>query len=363
MRNLTFGILQLDNDQEKEYVTQIAIEGAAKNAAVHLFTPWDWDEKTNQVNGYQFDKNSLSFLPATFPLPNVLYDRCFYNRTPQAKKAAAIVKELKTKAYFLGYGLPDKWTVHQYLQEDSFIASFLPETQLLVPSRLVSMIREYKHVIIKPLAGSGGKGIHKISRKKSAFEWLDAFTLQTSVHLSSPSLLKNELKRKTAGIPYLIQPCLPLIDSYHRPFDLRVVLRKDRQGKWKELGRGIRTGETGGIVSNLQAGGSISSFSSDHLTETQRADLTRVIDSIGGHLESHHPRLFELGVDLGFDQNGRFWILEVNSKPGMQTVLSTTDFKGRSTVYKGPIDTFLFIKNRYHKRQMKRQKGAKVIHE
>ncbi|MBM7097371.1 YheC/YheD family protein [Bacillus sp. H-16] len=363
MSLVTFGILQLEYDQEKEYVTQIALEASLKNVTLHLFTPFDWDEESNVVNGMKFDKKSLSFMPSTFLLPKVIYDRCFYGRSELARKAAPLVREIKDKSCFLGYGLPDKWKVNEILKLDSSLCSLLPETKLLRPSTLISMLKEHRDVILKPVAGSGGKGIHLITRKKGMFVWTNAATSKKVVHEVTPVRLYEELKRRTGGLPYLIQPFLSLTDKNNSPFDLRIVLRKNAKGKWTELGRGIRTGAPGTFVSNLASGGSITPYEGCIVTEKQKEVLEMVISKIGFHLEESHPRLFELGIDIGLDKEGNVWILEVNSKPGFQTVLFTSDQNGRRAVYQGPVESYLRIKKQVLNQKKKRNKGAAVTND
>ncbi|TMW74029.1 YheC/YheD family endospore coat-associated protein [Alteribacter natronophilus] len=363
--NIAFGILQLSAEQEQEYVTQIALKGAASRTPVHVFTPFDWDAETNTVNGRKFDPVSLSFIPERFVLPKVIYDRCFYNRSEEAKKAMAIVRQMKERTIFLGYGLPDKWKVYESLGSDDRLSPFLPETKLLKPSSLIAMLKEHSTVLIKPATGSGGRGIHTISRTRSSFIWTDAHSGQQISHRYTPDRLHEELVRRTGGLAYLIQPFLSLKNANGAPYDLRVVLRKDRKGIWQELGRGLREGESGGMVSNLSAGGTVNPAPDGLLNEQQKVQLDLILSAVGDCLELAHHRLYELGVDIGIDPEGNLWILEVNSKPGMQTVLCTCTDSGRSAVYSGPIEAYLKIRNYlYSKSKSKRRrKGAAAIHE
>ncbi|PYZ98866.1 hypothetical protein CR205_09935 [Alteribacter lacisalsi] len=361
--NIAFGILQLSSEQEKEYITQIALRGAASRTPVYVFTPADWDPETNLVQGRKFDPASLSFQEEEFVLPKIIYDRCFYNRSDESKKAMALVRQMKERTIFLGYGLPDKWKVYESLAANPTLQEYLPETKLLKPSNLITMLKKFKTVLIKPATGSGGKGIHTVTRTKSAFIWTDAHTGQQTSHRYTPDGLHEELVRRTGGLAYLIQPFLSLKNENDAPFDLRVVLRKNRSGVWNELGRGIRKGSSGGIVSNLNAGGTIVPSSEYTFTPDQQEQLDTILRTIGSCLEDAHHRLFELGVDFGIDAEGNLWILEVNSKPGLQTVLYTTGLKERIQVYEGPLVSYLHIRKWLLSKNKKHRKGARAAHE
>ncbi len=143
-------------------------------------------------------------------------------------------------------------------------------------------------------------------------------------------------------LPYLVQPYLELTNDELQPFDIRLLLQKDAAGNWTERGRGIRSGLTGGILSNLSAGGIVSDFASwsAALTPAKKAYICSELDYIKSHLtrlvENEFLPLFELGVDIGIAKNGSLWILDVNSKPGRKVILSTNPAI-QETLYNAPV--------------------------
>ena len=114
-----------------------------------------------------------------------------------------------------------------------------------------------------------------------------------------------------------------------QPFDIRILLQKKMDGEWSELGRGVRRGNTGGILSNLSAGGSVlpyTDWSSSLPTNTREyidQELAYILTHLPPLLENAFLPLFELGIDIGIAKNGSIWILDINSKPGRKVLLQT----------------------------------------
>ena len=147
-------------------------------------------------------------------------------------------------------------------------------------------------------------------------------------------IFPNEIKTNRMAQPliqqrkYLLQPYLDLVTTELQPFDIRILLQKNEHGQWVERGKGIRKGNTGGILSNLSAGGSVIDFSwsstlSSAKLEYIRNELGFILTNLPVLLEKEFLPLFELGIDIGVAKNGAIWILDVNSKPGRKVLLKT----------------------------------------
>ena len=135
--------------------------------------------------------------------------------------------------------------------------------------------------------------------------------------------MKQWLNRFVANTRYVMQPYLPLNTPEGRPYDLRMLIQKNERGEWMTTGMAIRTGKPHGLTSNLHGGGRAEKavpFLLRHFHRDQVSDIMEKIRWLAAvvppHIERHHGRLLELGLDVGIDTDGRIWLLEVNSKPG-----------------------------------------------
>lgn len=325
----SFGILTLNQQQEEEYFREIGKKGEQKGITVHRFIPSRIDPYTEKATGETFSNGN--WIPETFAIPNILYDRCFYSTRESYKINAPIVEWLKNRTMFLGFGLPNKWKVYQCIRNNVYLNHYTIETEKAVTANVI--LRELTNrniVLLKPESGSQGKGIFIIEKKKNAFVVrVNQLGKSLTKNFGSETMLKKWLNLRLMHSPFLIQPLLSLKSSDGRPFDLRIVLQKDAHGNWIELGRGIRLGKKDGMTANLHNGGKLMSFERwfQKLPRMKRSylltELEAIVDRVPNQLEQSFGPLFEIGLDIGIDQEGAIWILEANSKPGHRTVLES----------------------------------------
>lgn len=342
---ITFGFMALSIDSEQNYFTEIAKRAGVKGIECVRFVPIDIHPTTHLVKGKKFDVSSSSWIASEFPLPTLIYDRCFYGNDELSKQCMPIVSWLKNREdiQFLGYGLPNKLELYQVLQH-SLLAPYLPKSTPAISAQTVlKELEQHGRIILKPINGSQGYGIYYIKKN------------QKTIHVKTEKqkgiisrIFPNEdklidwLDSLLQQLPYLVQPYLELTNNELQPFDIRLLLQKDEHGNWIERGKGVRTGQTGGILSNLSAGGFVTDFESwtAALPATAKEYICSELDYIKAHLakllENEFLPLFELGVDIGVAKNGSLWILDVNSKPGRKVVLSISP-ELQEILYNAPI--------------------------
>ncbi len=344
------GLLVTNLQQELQYFKDIAIAGSKEGMDIYLFSPTDIDLNQKVVKGKKFCPTSNRWVNNCFSIPLFIYDRCFYENEVVYKKHFPYVSWLKSQAdvVFLGHGLPNKWFVYNLLKEDHIIHSFLPKTELLIDDEQVFTMFENDHsVLLKPMSGSQGKGIFVLAKEERSFSLLAKKENQHFYKKVTEKQVKHLLYKISKRYKYLLQPFLSLTNDEQRPFDLRVFLQKDERGQWGEIGRGIRAGKVGDFTSNLASGGKIVPYQK-WLRSLSRKDqvvlqknINELLERIPKVLENHYP-LFELGLDFGFDQTGKLWLLEVNSKPGRKVI--TTSFPDKEKLLaKAPIHYCLFL--------------------
>lgn len=342
---ITLGILTLSIDSETAYFTELAMRASEYGIECFRFIPSKIDPITHHVKGKKYHPESSSWIEREEPLPALLYDRCFYGDDEHSKQCIPIVSWLKSRndIHFLGYGLPNKFELYESLKS-SILAPYLPYSQFAADERVVlGELAAHKRLILKPINGSQGYGIYYLKEgQKNYHVKTEKQRKIISRIFPNEKKLIQWLKPLLASRSYLVQPYLELSNDKWQPFDIRILLQKDENGEWKERGKGIRTGLNGGILSNLNAGGTVSDFDSWASTlstadkEYVHNELEYIIKNLAPSLEKLFMPLFEIGLDIGFAKNGSLWILDVNSKPGRKVVLHTApDLK--ETLYRAPL--------------------------
>ncbi|MBM7653779.1 YheC/YheD family endospore coat-associated protein [Neobacillus cucumis] len=342
---ITFGIMTLNLESEKDYIDALAVRAKSCEMEVFRFIPSEIHPHTLHVKGRKFVPQTKTWSDFEGPIPTIIYDRCFYGEDEHSKQCLPIVTWLKSRPdlTFLGYGLPNKWELYQTLKNTT-LSSYLPVTQAVID--VDSVLKELavkQKIILKPTNGSQGYGIYYLKKNDKTIH------VKTEKHKRIISrIFPNEtkliqwlellLKQRT----YLLQPYLELSNNNQQPFDIRVLLQKNETGGWEEQGRGIRIGSTGGILSNLAAGGRVMTFKEWLISlppakgDYIRQELDYILTSLPTILENAFLPLFEIGIDIGIAKDGSIWILDINSKPGRKVLLSTNP-EIQETLYTKPL--------------------------
>ncbi|MFP7295693.1 YheC/YheD family protein [Neobacillus niacini] len=329
---ITFGIMTLNLESEASYINEIAARSHACGIVCYHFLPSQINPRTSQVLGRRFDFLEQCWVEDEFPIPSLIYDRCFYGDDEHSKMCIPIVSWLKSKEEFtfLGFGLPNKLELYETLTH-SQLAPYLPHSEPINNCEQVAdALRKQKKIMIKPINGSQGYGIYYLKKNdKTIHVKTEKNKKIISRIFPNEKKLFKWLQPLLNFRPYFLQPYLELSNAASQPFDIRILLQKDEQGLWALRGKAIRQGNSGGILSNLSAGGlavdfdvwsaSLSLANKDYIL----AELDFITKNLPLILEEEILPLFEIGIDIGLAKDGALWILDVNSKPGRKVLLQT----------------------------------------
>ncbi len=151
-------------------------------------------------------------------------------------------------------------------------------------SKFLPKIKSTKFVV-KPLSESGGKDVYILNKnddlKKIKF---------------SGDFLLQEFIDSSKGVP----------DISHSMHDLRVVIINE-----KIIYSYIREPKENSYLANLSQGGSLKIVPKNKLPKS----ILPIIKHVNEVFISFCPRVF--AVDFMFDENGKPWIVEFNSMPGL----------------------------------------------
>ncbi|MGZ4105898.1 MAG: YheC/YheD family endospore coat-associated protein [Tumebacillaceae bacterium] len=343
-----FGILadvKTDGDQvigQQNSVFQILLEEAAsKGMYGYVFSPLDLDWENLCVTGYRrLGHNRWS--KEQVPFPDVVYDqiisRTFENRADVAPERERLYKLLAPRYFNPGYF--DKWQVHEWLSKNVRTASYVPNTICFRSvEQTAEFLYRYSDVYMKPVHGSLGIGILRVRRQPDGRVFYQLKKKDGSLnqkHAGSISVFLKEYQRRLLRGPYIIQEALRLRTWQGRPFDIRLVLQKDETGHWQRTKMFCRIAQEGQITSNLSTGGDAISakqllseiLQNDKNVSRVMKELRQIGDLIPGVIEQEHGgTIGELGLDLGLDESGRIWVIEVNAKPWKKPNIAEGEWK------------------------------------
>ncbi|NMO95508.1 YheC/YheD family protein [Paenibacillus lemnae] len=295
-------------------------------AFVYFFTPDMIGPTISSLEGVWYDSG---WKKGSVPAPDVINNRLATRKLENSPRVQHFMKEVKSR-----YNTPvfnekflDKSDVFEALGTDERLGRYLPESYLLknYPT-LKKMCASYPTVFLKPVRGSLGKGIIRISRQTDGTYHTLTTSLEGTKRKPYATLQKlyNGLSAKLMKERYQIQQGLNLIRNQKRNVDFRALVHKNQKGKWSVTSIVGRIAGGNHFVSNLARGGTLTTVkealagSSIPLNAKQQVPsrMEQAALEIAKGVESSIPFHFgELGIDLAVDTTGRIWLLEVNSKP------------------------------------------------
>lgn len=270
-----------------------------------------------QAQGYLM--RSKRWQERSLPLPRVTYDRLATRSSVSKHKMLKAARWLRSGYYFNPEYL-DKWQTYVQITQEEACYGW-PLTRLLTARNLMQMLKQFDLVYMKPAASSLGQGIMSISRQNG--RWLLQHHVahgKTRRYSSSKlSRLWPVIAQATKGKRYIVQQGIRLMKHRGASFDVRVLVQKDGEAQWQVMGMGARVASQNGIVTHVPNGGHRLSLEKvlppDRCAEISEAIAQLVLDA-AERLQASSPKLWaELSYDVGVDEQGNPWIIEINSHP------------------------------------------------
>ncbi|MCM3628637.1 YheC/YheD family protein [Paenibacillus glycanilyticus] len=266
---------------------------------------------------------SLKWRKAAAPFPNVIYNQIKSRKIYQTALYKRFFKYLrKAGSTIFNHNYFDKGDMYAFISNDTQLKAYLP-LSYISPSadQIEELLAMTPSVFLKPLKGSGGQGIYKISRTTGETPYYcEAVFGNTQIRKSYATLsllLQNHVQKLSS---YLVQQGVELMRYGPDFFDLRIQLNKDGKNEWVVTAIGANINHPSKITTH---GGWIKtgSYVLNEVFQQQAAGIEEKIAAlsmrIGYVLEKGYGHeLGDLGIDLGVDRDGRVWIFEANSAPG-----------------------------------------------
>ncbi len=324
------------------FFVQMARRAAANDARLVLFHP---DQlHFDQSRGYGYQWNGVSdqgWGKSDLPLPDVIYENVFVHLVMQG-----MVRSLRKQA--AAFGIPifnpligGKAAVSQWLADCSTCGLHIPVTRRVrTVETLDDMLRQFGVIYVKPSGGYGGRGVFRVRQEGGTFlVHCDRFYDRGPLRLSlSKSDFQRFVRRHLLRVPHIAQERIPLIKYRGGQVDFRVVIQRNRRGAWELVGVVPKIAAPSGVVTNLVAGGSRIRF---HILQgalqqqgigIEEKALERSAIAVGQMLTRKYPTLGVIGYDLGLDEQGEPWFIELNPKPARRLLFPEMQRKASELV-------------------------------
>lgn len=301
--------------------------GRKMGVTIYVLTPEGIHPQSQTVRGWVLNtKNGKKrWLSATLPMPHVVYNRIPSRHMEQQAPEQKALKffHQHPRINLFNHGFFNKWTLYQFLKESSQLKKLLPETHQWDTVTLKDMMNRHGLLYLKPVDGKAGDGIIRVQSQDSSFEVVSQ-TLQRKqrIIIKQWKDLLEKLTQLIGNRKYVVQQGIPLAKFQNRPFDLRLLMQKDKTGRWTLTGTGIRLAGREAISTHVPMGGSIGKMTTimKSLFDDQSKKIAWKIEQTGIQLatyieEKYGRNLGEMSMDLGMETTGRLWFFEANSKP------------------------------------------------
>jgi glutathione synthase/RimK-type ligase-like ATP-grasp enzyme len=314
-------VWQGDESKDRPFGLQTSFFEAIHKAAYSLgigcyvFFPQNLGNTNGKLRAYSFQ--GKTWIESFVPFPHVVYDRIPFRSLETAPDyinfKRSILKHTGGRM-FNRTGFFSKWQIYSQCKKDLPKDLLLPKTEMVVKAQsVIRRASDWEEVWLKPDAGSLGRGVYRLVKEPFGF------TLESSDHSSMDQLGETELlsflKELLSNEHYLIQQGISRAEYNRHPFDIRILVQKNGNGKFVITNQFARLAAHGQIVSNLHAGANGHPLK-DLLTQAERSTLRKHALACAQHLDSVLPgTIGELGLDMILDRNRRFWFLEANAKP------------------------------------------------
>lgn len=206
---------------------------------------------------------------------------------------------------------------HRMFHKVPQLRAYLPETVMCNETRLAVYLDRYPAIFIKPDEGGGGAGVIKAWKRRGLIYYVKEKGKQQSVNSVQALYQKLELKNR----PHILQKGIDLARINGRPYDIRLMMMRDRLKRWTYVGMVAKVAGARSIITNVAMGKGYvmpidkalrKSLGLSRATATEKKNELIRLARICTRVYSKSRYDWQIGYDLAIDRKGKVWFIESN---------------------------------------------------
>lgn len=317
---------------------------------LYVFSSADVAWSPPRVNGAYYDQRHNEWRRRSFPLPDVLYDRGGGFAPAERPTASYVRRQLRSVPglqRFNGQHYFDKWDVYQRLTRHSPLRRHLPETVLYKDREdLAAMLGKHGCVYIKSTLGSNGREVMRVIAGEHGYTYSYFRTEIEEGFCPDLASLEAVIRGFLGRRRFVVQEGIDLLTYNDAKIDLRVLAARDARGTWRIIDIPVRVARGDCAITSTRSGSTVHRFREFFRTallydearlRALRRRIVRITRKVIEAIEGEYDRFGELGMDLGLDKQGKIWFIEVNAKPGKDTIRLAGDPKALARAFLLPL--------------------------
>lgn len=205
-------------------------------------------------------------------------------------------------------------------EHDPVVKKYLiPSVNIESMSDIDSFLLKHEKIVLKPARSNKGKNVMLLSKVNDHY----LLGIKKEQKSLSESDFASFYEENIKGKFFIGQKYISSFDKHGNPFDCRVHVEKNGQGKWTVAKNFIRIGVGQKVVSNVSQGGGISDVKkflkanySEDKWEMIYENIREFSKTVPYKVEEVLDREYmTFGFDVGIDSEGKLYMFEVNDFP------------------------------------------------
>ena len=299
--------------------------------AIIVFALNGVDKSTHAIKGYVYNPHTEKWEKGVYGPPSSM----FIKTAMISPWDLRYFESLMGKAVFNNFNF-NKWQMYKLLSKTE-LKPYLPKSALYKRAEDIgSFLQGRNRLYFKPISGSRGQLVSRINiNKKGLIMRFREDGKNQKLKFSKFKDFKRYIEKSVRPKSFLIQSAINLISYEGSIIDFRMLMVKDDQGMWKDVGLVSRYGPVKSVVSNISAGGhaevgektlqKVLKLSDNELGEWQE-QLRQIAHRVAKRLDKSGVLCGNMGVDFGIDFKGKIWILEIqHNNPDPTLALDAAD--------------------------------------